>query len=152
MMYVLAARRCLINTLEDELLEQIFGGVTFDERQVVLYSLASAPPSLSPLHPGSPGLSCTSLRRAIICLRQAPKCLRILRGVSHGRNSMLCRLTSLPRICKRWTRILGQQQPCVAWEVVNIDLDKLYKSDRNDIPRTEPPPFDARVVSAWFSR
>ncbi len=60
------------------------------------------------------------------------------------------RLTVLPRVCKRWARIL--ERPCAAWETAEIDLHELYKHSDLDLDGADWPPLDPRVVSAWFSR
>ncbi len=52
---------------------------------------------------------------------------------------------ALPRVCKRWARVLGR--PSTAWEHTAIDLDKVHDRDYSDSPL-----LDARAVSAWFSR
>jgi len=55
------------------------------------------------------------------------------------------RLKALPRVCKRWARILGQ--PSAAWEDATIDLDLLH-----DLTGIREEFMDAQVVSAWCGR
>ena len=55
----------------------------------------------------------------------------------------------LPRVCKRWARIL--EQPSCAWEHANIDIQLLH--DRRELDNMPPQPFlDARVIAAWWTR
>ena len=58
------------------------------------------------------------------------------------------RLLLLPRVCKRWARILGR--PSAAWARTEIDLYDLHRSyeRRSD----DLPLMDTRVISAWFCR
>lgn len=61
------------------------------------------------------------------------------------------RLLVLPRVSKRWARILGQ--PSGAWQCADINLSLMHKL--SDVPEgwsADWSPFDARVISAWFSR
>jgi len=54
----------------------------------------------------------------------------------------------LPRVCKRWARILSQ--PSAAWEHITIELSVLHK--RSKYSGQDQPFLNAALMAAWFGR
>ncbi len=134
-------RRCLINTLEDGLLEQIFCKV---ECRREVRSLSSPRPRPGVTPPACTPACAETLEHCAECLRYpSPQVMAASFPTLHGSR----RLMVLPCVSQRWACILGR--PGAAWEHAEIELACLVK-DR--LPRPGQPFLDARVVAAWFGR
>ena len=147
----LPARRYLVNTLDDALLERIFCNVCFRERcsrPLRLPPPTPTPPPAASVLVGAVCIRCTHPRFApIVVKRLLPVHRHTVTSARHlSTPDCVCRLLVLPRVCTRWSRIL--QQPDTAWQHMDIDLNRPRKHDNDDVHQQ----FDACVVAPCFSR
>ena len=134
-------RRCLINTLEDALLERVFNELQFHQRCLPLPAPSPAPPPPRParlcVHHLDQGSLPSPLPCCFVSVLSCEPCdqRECSALTSHGASAV--RLAASPRVCRRWSKILSRPMSA-AWQHAHIDLQRVHKRSCADWRPTGP--------------